>query len=110
MIDRDVFLAAAKAIRVRNFDAIDEDTGRIDVIVDGAHRFVDVAEMLVWLVAEADAVRAEREVLKDAVEDLLDAYEASGCDCTSEATCYVHGESPVVGAKKALASLSKGGE
>lgn len=61
MIDRDVFLAAAKAIRTRNFDAIDEDTGRIDVIVDGAHRSVDVAEMLVWLVAEADVLRAAAE-------------------------------------------------
>jgi hypothetical protein len=71
MIDRDVFLAAAKAIRTRNFDAIDEDTGRIDVIVDGAHRSVDVAEMLVWLVAEAD-------VLRDALVGMVDATEKEG--------------------------------
>lgn len=61
MIDREVFLAAAEAIRKDDFDAIDESTGRIDVTVDGAHRSVDVAEMLVWLTAEHDRLRAAAE-------------------------------------------------
>jgi len=74
MIDRDVFLAAAKAIRTHNFDAIDEDTGRIDVTVDGAHRSVDVAEMLVWLVAEADATRATLEKCIDVLEAMDRCY------------------------------------
>lgn len=72
MIDREVFLAAAKALRRQGFDAIDDDN-RINVTVDGVHRSVDTAEFSIWLVAEHDekvaALRDENEALRDKLDE-----------------------------------------
>jgi hypothetical protein len=72
MIDREVFLAAAKALRRQGFDAID-DENRINVIVDGVHRSVDTAEFSIWLVAEHDekvaALREANEALRDKLDE-----------------------------------------
>lgn len=71
MIDREVFLAAAKALRRQGFDAIDDDN-RINVTVDGTHRSVDTAEFSIWLVAEHD----EKEASMVRIQAAGDVVEA----------------------------------
>jgi len=71
MIDREVFLAAAKALRRQGFDAIDDDN-RINVTVDGVHRSVDTAEFSIWLVAEHD----EKEASMVRIQAAGDVVEA----------------------------------
>lgn len=71
MIEREVFLAAAKALRRQGFDAIDDDN-RINVIVDGTHRSVDTAEFSIWLVAEHD----EKEASMVRIQAAGDVVEA----------------------------------
>jgi len=71
MIEREVFLAAAKALRRQGFDAIDDDN-RINVTVDGTHRSVDTAEFSIWLVAEHD----EKEASMVRIQAAGDVVEA----------------------------------